>query len=190
MDTKTVIGIGLLVILVLLVYWGIYNLRQRIRTHYAPLFQMVSLAAKQEREPEPRSLNGMESMVLPLIQQDFPDFDPTLGKNQARTYITGYVGKHSQLTVHNVVIARYLNQSLQKTIVYQAAVSWRDKELVQKRYDIYSSYLLPQGEQAVAANCPNCGATLGFGEVECPYCGSRVANPMRMHWEFTHVKET
>ena len=113
-----------------------------------------------------------------------------MAKNQVRDYLNQQFGKRPEFRIHNVVIARYLNDGLQKTIVYQAAVCWRKGSLQQRRYDIFSSYLLPQGNQAVAANCPNCGATLGFGAVECAYCGSRVANPMGQHWEFTQITES
>ena len=142
-------------------------------------------------ERPPRSLSGLEPTLLPLIRRDFPDFDPTQAKNRARDHLRKSLGKKRDLQIHNVVIHNYLHDSVERTLVYQAAVSWKSGSLRdQKRYDLYETYLLPQGEGTVAANCPNCGATLGFGAVQCEYCGSRVANPMGQQWRFTQVLES
>ena len=148
------------------------------------------LSSELELEESPRSLNGCDSLLIPKILQDFPDFDITLAKTYVRNYLKDRLSKHRDLTIHNVVIAKYLPSGAQKTIVFQAALCWTESgKKVQKRYELNYTYLL-DGDTEVAANCPNCGGALGYGVNECPYCGSRVANALGNSWTFTEMKET
>ncbi len=148
-------------------------------------------ALDSDHENTPRSLNGCDSLLLPRILKDFPDFDINQAKDLLRKYLKKQLGTRPEFTVHNIAIARYLPSAAQKTIVFQAAVSYRegDKKL-QKRYDIFYAYLLPQELGGVAANCPNCGAALGYGVTVCPYCESRVANALGNSWSFTQMLES
>ena len=148
------------------------------------------LSSELELEESPRSLNGCDSLLIPKILHDFPDFDITLAKTYVRNYLKDRLSKHRDLTIHNVVIAKYLPSGAQKTIVFQAALCWTESgKKVQKRYELNYTYLL-DGDTEVAANCPNCGGALGYGVNECPYCGSRVANALGNTWTFTEMKET
>lgn len=142
-------------------------------------------------EATPRSLNGCDSLLLPQILKDFPDFDIHLAKNYAKDHIKQALGSHDTFTVHNVVIARYLPSSVQKTIVFQAAVSFSEnRKTQQKRYDLHYTYMLAGNAPHVAANCPNCGGTISFGATDCPYCGSRVVNVLGNCWKFTQLSES
>lgn len=148
------------------------------------------LSSELELEESPRSLNGCDSLLMPKILQDFPDFDVTLAKTYVRDYLKNKLANQKNLTIHNVVIAKYLPSGAQKTIVFQAALCWTESgKKVQKRYELNYTYLL-DGDTEVAANCPNCGGALGYGVNECPYCGSRVANALGNTWTFTEMKET
>lgn len=139
----------------------------------------------------PRSLNGCDTLLLPQILKDFPDFDHCMVKNYARDFLTEKLGGKSEFTIHNIVIAIYLPSAVQKTIVLQAAVSYLEKgRKAQKRYDLHYSYLVSGSTETVAANCPNCGGALGYGETVCPYCDSRVTNVMGSCWKFTQMKES
>lgn len=144
-----------------------------------------------EAEARPRSLSACDSMVIPQVLRDFPDFDSNLVKTYARDHLKKKFGKKSGFTIHNVVYSRYLPTNIQKTIVLQAAVCWRENgKKLQKRYDLHYTYLLQSNDTTVAANCPNCGATIGYGETVCAYCGSRVANVLGNTWKFTDVIES
>lgn len=144
-----------------------------------------------ETQDTPRSLSGCDSLLLPQILRDFPDFDGNLVKTYARDYLRQTFGQREGFTVHNVVIARYLPSAVQKTIVLQAAVSWLEGgKRVQKRYDLDYTYLLSGSGETVAANCPNCGGALGYGVTECPYCGSRVVSVLGNSWKFTELRES
>lgn len=139
----------------------------------------------------PRSLNGCDSLLLPQILRDFPDFDIHLAKTYARDYLRETLGSKEGFTIYNVVMARYLPSAVQKTIVMQAAVSWRENgKQAQKRFDLNYTYLLSGREKNVAANCPNCGGALGYGVTVCPYCDSRIANVLGNSWQFTEMKES
>lgn len=148
------------------------------------------LSSELELEESPRSLNGCDSLLIPQILKDFPDFDGNLAKTYVRDYLKKTLSEHPELTIHNVVIAKYLRSGAQKCIVFQAALCWTEGgKKVQKRYELHYTYLL-QGDSEVAANCPNCGGALGYGVRQCPYCDSRVANVLGNKWTFTEVKET
>ena len=156
----------------------------------ANLFQILS-QAEDLTDQSPRSLNSCDGLLLPQILRDFPDFDENLAKTYVRSYLNKQLGGHEGFTVHNIAMARYLSSGAQKTIIYQAAVSWLvSGKCRQKRYDLHYTYLLPGSSAAVAANCPNCGAALGYGARECSYCGSRVAGVLGNTWKFTELKES
>lgn len=140
---------------------------------------------------EPRSLNGCDSLLLPKILRDFPDFDPNLVKTYAKDYIEKNLREKADLKIYNIVIAKYLPSNINKTIVFQAAVSFKEGgETKQKRYDLHYTYILRTSSSSVAANCPNCGGVLGYGDIVCPYCNSRVTNVMGNTWEFTEFTQS
>ena len=173
----------------------IYCIRRKLMRFSRRIFGTANILSvikdvETEEETSPRSLNGCDSLLLPQILQDFPDYDPALAKTYAREYLLRELGNHTGFKVHNIVIARYLRSAAQKTVVFQAAVCWREQgKLLQKRYELNYTYILGQSGSSVAANCPNCGAALGYGQSECSYCGSRVANVLGNTWRFTLLRE-
>lgn len=180
-----------------LVLWiVVHSVRKKLKRFSQQVFGTADILGalediETEAETTPRSLNGCDSLLLPRIMRDFPDYDASLAKTYAREYLLKELGHHTGFTVYNIVIARYLPSAAQKTIVFQAAVSWREKDTtLQKRFDLDYAYILAQASSSVAANCPNCGAGLGYGESECAYCGSRVANVLGNTWRFTQLRES
>lgn len=179
---------------------GIYMLyhiiRNRIRSFSRRVFgrtdllgalESVNLSAQQN----PRSLNGCDSLLLPQILKDFPDFDVNQAKILIRDVLKKQYGDNEDFRIYNVVIAKYLRSGAQKTIVFQASVSWMENgRTLQKRFDIHYAYILPQSSETVAANCPNCGGAIGYGETECSYCGSRVVSILGNTWKAVQILET
>lgn len=171
-------------------------IRRKIRRFSRQVFGNADISKvlseiETEEESTPRSLNGCDSLVIPQILKDFPDFDVNLMKTYARKYLKEKLGSKPGFQIHNVVIARYLPTGLSKTIILQAALSWKENNRTsQKRYDLHYTYQVKTGSDTIAANCPNCGATLSYGVINCPYCESRVANVMGNTWEFTHLQES
>lgn len=175
---------------------AVYYIKNKIRSFSRKAFgspDLLDALAQIDSgaEDSPRSLNGCDTLLLPQILRDFPDFDASLVKSYARDFLTEKLGQNEAFTVYNVVIARYLPSAAQKTIVLQAAVSYRESgKKLQKRYDLHYRYILTGSTQSVAANCPNCGGAMGYGVTVCPYCGSRVANVLRNTWKFTEILES
>lgn len=174
---------------------GFFYIRHKVRKLTSTLFGTTDLAQtlseiSESVDDTPRSLNACENSVLPRILEDFPDFDVNLVKTYARDYLKEQFGSHREFTVYNVVLSDYRSATIQKSVVLQAAVSWEEDKKLQKRFELSYTYLLDSGSGTVAANCPNCGGTLGYGVRECPYCGSRVVNVLGNSWEFTECKET
>ena len=177
-------------------FWAaIYYIRKKLQAYSGLLFGTRNLMAavhelSQAAENPPRSLNACEGSVLPQVLRDFPDFDIGLTKERVQEYLRKELGDHLGFQIHRVVLSAYKKDSIQRTLVFQAAISWQDGRRLQKRYDIHYTYALPQGLPAVAASCPNCGGNLGFGDLECPYCGTRVVNPLKQSWAFTRLRES
>lgn len=142
-------------------------------------------------EEGPRSLNGFDALLLPQITKDFPDFDKTMAESYVRNGLKEYLKGKKNLCIHNIVIAKYERAATQKTIVYQVAASYDEGgKKHQKRYDIQYVYMIQAQGQNVAANCPNCGGAIGFGDRECPYCGSGVSCVMGNVWAIGRIDET
>lgn len=144
-----------------------------------------------EVEESPRALNGCDSLLLPRILADFPDFDVSLAKTYARNYIRENLQDRQGIIIHRIVISQYLTSSTQRTIVFQAAVAFTENgRKKQKRYDLHYCHLLSADGDTVAANCPNCGGALGYGISVCPYCQSRIVNVLGNTWQFIDIIET
>lgn len=141
-------------------------------------------------EELPRSLNGCDSILLPQILEDFPDFDITLAKTYARDELKKILAKKQHVHIHNVVIAKYFRAKVQKTIVLQAAVSHTEgSRTIQLRYELNYTYVVQGQSSTVAANCPNCGGVLTYGETVCPFCESRVTSVLSASWKFTQIQQ-
>jgi hypothetical protein len=139
---------------------------------------------------EPKSLNRCDSLLIPQILKDFPDFDVDQARSLFKDFIRQrYSGKQA-FTIHAIGISRYLRTGIQKTIVMQAAASYMNGgKKKQIRCEVDYAYHVDTASETIAANCPNCGAALGYGITVCPYCDSRVANVMGNAWKFTNLRE-
>ena len=175
-----------------------FKVRRKIRDFSETAFGTPDLMAglrsvETEAETAPRSLSGCDSILLPQILRDFPDFDVTLAKNYGKDALREHLAGKEGLRIHNIVLFRYLRSLSQKTILMQAAAEYLENgRRVQKRYDLSYSYVLQGqgGAPEAAASCPHCGGVIGFGQTECPYCGSRLAVAMLGAWKFTQIQES
>ena len=140
-------------------------------------------------DEKPKSLPNMENMILPQVLKDFPDFDLAMAKNQVRDHLMETYGKMGQFLIHNIVLAEYRHQSCKNILVFYAAVCWRKERLIQKRLSVSMEYQVVKGKRNPAINCPNCGATLGFGDLTCKYCGTRINDRRDQEWAFASIQE-
>ena len=165
-------------------HFGLFNMANKLLSKAVSEMDMSV-------EESPRALNGCDSLLLPKILADFPDFDVALAKTYARDYIKENLQERMSLAIHRIVISQYLTSTVQKTIVFQAAVAFTENgRKKQKRYDLHYCHLLSADGDTVAANCPNCGGALGYGITTCPYCQSRIVNVLGNTWQFIDIIET
>lgn len=140
---------------------------------------------------EPKSLNRCDSLLIPQIVHDFPDFAPERAKNIFRSYVKKHYKNAPDFTIYSVGMSRYLTAGLNKTIIMQAACSYtKNNKKVQIRVEADYIYSVHTDDENIASNCPNCGGAIGYGMVNCPYCGSHVSNVMSNTWEFKNIRET
>lgn len=140
---------------------------------------------------EPKSLNRCDSLLIPQIKKDFPDFAPERAKNIFRNYVKKHYAEAPDFTIYTVGMSRYLTAGLNKTIIMQAACSYtKGGKKVQIRVEADYIYSVHTADENIASNCPNCGGGIRYGEVNCSYCGSHVSNVMSNTWEFKNIRET
>ena len=127
-------------------------------------------------EEAPRSLSGGDSLYLPQILKDFPDFNLTSAKEKIRSYMQEKFAEAEAFAIHNVIISDYQRSNVEKTIVFQCAYELNEEGVKrQKRCCMHYSYRMSGEAGSYAApNCPNCGAPVAPGRTDCPYCGARL----------------
>lgn len=156
------------------------------------LMRAAQDAAKDESFSGPKSLSGGDSIFMPRILRDFPDFNLERAKSLARAELTKRLSGKPELKIHKIILHDYQRAANEKAIVFQAAVQYReDGHITQKRYCLHYAYLLPEDAgTTVAGSCPHCGAPFtSTTQTNCPYCGSLVANVLSNTWEFTDCYE-
>lgn len=154
------------------------------------LKKVVDAIQDEDREMSPKSVSGMDSVLMPKILRDFPDFDANMAKTYGREYIKKKLADKKDVTINRLVFHQYLPALSQKTIVMQASVGYEEKDRTyQTRYELHYAYVVESADETIAANCPNCGANLPFGATQCSYCGSRITNVLGNTWKFIRFHE-
>lgn len=188
-----IFGLAFFIIFVVFIFMFVSTIHKQMGT-FNILKKVLRKAVSEmdmEVDESPRALNGCDSLLLPKILADFPDFDISLAKTYARDYIRECLQDHKSLVIHRIVISQYLTSSTQRTIVFQTAVAFTESgKKKQKRYDLHYCHLLSGDGDTIAANCPNCGGALGYGITVCPYCQSRIVNVLGNTWKFIDFIET
>ena len=194
--TKTLVKLAVIAVSVIAGYFLIRSLMRGfltgmnrmgenlIRKFFKGLSQIET--ADEER---PKSLPNMESMILPQILKDFPDFDLAMTKNQVGDHLKSVYSARPGFMIHDIRLTEYRRRSVKKVVVFQAAVCWRGQKLMQKKLEVALEFQCIRGKSNPAINCPNCGATLGFGDLECKYCGTRINDRRDQEWSFTSIRE-
>ena len=119
---------GFLAVALILTVAGVL-LRNRIRAFSRRIFGRPDLlgaleALEDPAQAAPRSLNGMDRLLLPQILRDFPDFDLHQAKEAAKAYLRENLTGKEEPQIHNVVLSQYFPALVEKTMVFQAAVSF------------------------------------------------------------------
>lgn len=149
--------------------------------------------AELEAQQTPKSLAGMDSIILPRIKKDFPEFNVDVAKQDVRHELKNYLKNKRSVKIHNVVIRDYKKHKFESVIVMQAAAEYIEKDRKQqKRYNFNYVYALAgsQSETNIAAVCPNCGGPVSDTSLaNCEYCGSRLVNLIEQSWKVKEIIE-
>ena len=182
-------GCGLLT-----VFGGVLWIRRAtrgVRERIGYIKDALDEAIAADKEPEkPRSLSSLESVVLPKILKDFPDFNPKVFAERVRRdarlyYESGVQGKQlytddatetfkedfedrlpgdvaGGIEVHRVTIAAYDGATRKKLLTCQASVGYTDKTEIPRERRLILVYV------AGYADDPE-SPIKGFN---CPNCGA------------------
>lgn len=245
----TALAIGGLVILGAVFVWvairSFRNLIQRLGQSVPGLLidalkKDISSGEYARRMQEPVSLSGMDRLVAPQIQADFPELNldelkaraerlarstlesiniqdltgltehSALYDAQVRHHIenldsTGLRERFSGITIHRTVISDYQKQSGTCRIRFQLAVGANYRKMdrngtivaghdgiTQFKAELESLYIQDRDQlpspsiEALAFNCPNCGAPIPMlGDKTCAYCGSAIEPVNIRVWTFS-----
>lgn len=172
-------------------YLGVRRATRGMRERFGVLKRALDEAIAADREPEkPRSLSSMESVVLPKILKDFPEFNPRVFAERVRLdaktyYESGAQGKvlykddatetfkadfetrlpkevSGGIDVHRASIAAYDNATRKKILTCQAAVGFSDKTGTPRERRLVLCYI------AGYADDPE-SPVVGYN---CPNCGA------------------
>ena len=162
-----------------------------VRERIGYIKDAIDEAIAADKEPEkPRSLSSLESVVLPKILKDFPDFNARIFaervRRDAKTYYeSGLTGKQlftddateafreefedrlpddvgGDIRIHRVTIAAYDNAARKKILTCQASVGYTDKTETTRERRLILTYI------AGYADDPE-SPVMGFN---CPNCGA------------------
>ena len=160
---------------------------------------------EEEIAATPRSLSGMDSLLLPKIARDFPEFS----WNEWRVRIEDAVraeseGKSADGTakLYKTVIARYHKNEGTCSILAETNASYLPVDesgnaMPLRKQSVFETELIyvqdadkVQGK-AFGVNCVNCGAPVKMlGQKSCPYCGTGL-EPINLRvWTIASVRET
>lgn len=153
-------------------------------------FQNAELEAQQT----PKSLSGMDSIILPRIKKDFPEFNVDVAKQDVRRELKNYLKNKQSVKIHNVVIRDYKKHQFESVIVMQASAEYMENSRkLQKRYNFNYVYALvgSTSEGNIAAVCPKCGGPIADTRLtNCEYCGSRLVNLIEQSWKVKDIVES
>ena len=150
--------------------------------------------AQLESQQTPKSLSGMDSILLPKIKKDFPEFNVDVAKNDVRQELKKYLKNKQSVKIHNVVIRDYKKHKFESVIVMQASAEYiENSRKLQKRYNFNYIYTLAGSlsDTNIAAVCPNCGGPVSDTSLaNCEYCGSRLVNLIEQSWKVKDIVES
>ena len=183
-----VVGIILYYLFRLLLHRAVAGFRQAGNHLINSFFHGLANLDTKDQE-RPKSLPNIESMILPQVLRDFPDFDLSMAKNQVKDTLEKQYIRQPGFRIHNIALVEYRTRSMKHSLVFQASVCWREQRLLQKKLEVCMEFQVVHDRKNPAITCPNCGATLGFQDLECKYCGTRINDARDQEWAFASVKE-
>lgn len=197
--------LGGMLIMAIVVIVIVYKVAKKLKTVKREVKKMSKMAfgteniiegfqkAELDAQQTPKSLSGMDSIILPRIKKDFPDFNVDVAKSDVRRELKNYLRNKQSVKIHNVVIRDYKKHKFESVIIMQASAEYIEgSRKLQKRYNFNYVYALAGSlsETNIAAVCPNCGGPVSNTSLaECEYCGSRLVNLIEQSWKVKDISE-
>ena len=184
--------IGGAVVAALAIALLVFRVRRGMKKYLGTADLKKILGSQELEDTEPRSISGGDSIYLPLILRDFPDFNLDRAKDLVREELKGQFGSRPDFRIHRVALSDYHKTPNERVIVFQASLQYREEgTLLQKKYSVQYAWLMKEtGGAELAVNCPNCGAPItDIRRSVCPYCGSQVFNITGNSWKFISLAE-
>lgn len=172
-----------------------------------------------ENASTPISLSGGDSIYLPKIIKDFPDYHRDIMETKVKDflfqYYSGVSSKEMDVTenvkrqldsdyslnkrgvgykdimVHDAAICGYEKGVEQATVYYQVAGEYtKNNKKVQTKYSVSLVYLFKDTEfDGVAVRCNYCNAPLDSESATCCYCGAQVIRNIEKVWKINEYKK-
>ncbi len=218
-------AISPLAAVLLLILFILYLIRRARKSAAGQMLRELNSALKTSRVTEeeiaatPRSLSGMDSVYLPKIMRDFPEFSWDEWRTKIEEAVLSRIRDRNG-RVYQTVISRYTKDGGVCRIVAETSASYypekdeapenlrgvgqihvirdgKKEQSLLKRQAVFETDLIYvqnaekiQGK-AIGLNCPNCGAPLTrLGDKHCPYCGTSVVPVNLKVWRIGDIRET
>lgn len=191
MTALIIIGVILLILLVVF-----FSIRSAIMSFFHRATGMSAgslrnLIDQAQAEDPPKSVSGGDSIFLPRILKDFPDFSLITAKEEVRKRIEQETASAEGLRIHAIAISDYRTAGVESEIVFQCSFEIVEGGVKkQKRYCLHYVFAA-EGKNAYAGmTCPNCGAPIRSTSAKrCEYCDCRLVNVTAASWKFTRIYE-
>lgn len=156
----------------------------------------LSSVTEDEIRNTPKSVSGMTSIYLPVLQRDFPELNYEEFKNMAVNELKKQLSlSYDSFIIHRTELYRYSKSQGTCTAVFQSSVEYQADGLKnQTRYNTHMVYVqnsdLSEEEDSFSTTCPNCGAPITrLGHMSCEYCGSAIVPVNVKVWKFLKTEE-
>jgi VCBS repeat-containing protein len=155
-------------------------------------------SADMAAQHTPKSVSGGDSIFLPRIMRDYPQFNADLAKSIVEDNIREkYGAEHfADLKVHRTAISYYKNKYGSSTIKFQTAFQYaadmgkKGRRILQQKAETKYTFRVrdKDGGTNAALRCGHCGAPVArLGDKSCGYCGSEVILDLVQAWEITGI---
>jgi hypothetical protein len=164
------------------------------------LFELIRMvkSADMTAQITPKSVSGGDSIFLPRILRDYPQFNADFAKGKIENHIRGkYGAEHfADLKIHRTAISYYKNKYGSSTIKFQTAFQYTSDEgkkgrrISQHKAETKYTFRVrdKDGGTNAALRCGHCGAPVArLGDKSCAYCGSEVILDIEQAWEITGI---
>lgn len=156
----------------------------------------LSSVTEDEIRNTPKSVSGMTSIYLPVLQRDFPELNYDEFKNMAVNELKKQLSlSYDSFIIHRTELYRYSKAQGTCTAVFQSSVEYQSDGLKnQTRYNTHMVYVqnsdLSEEDDSFSTTCPNCGAPITkLGHMNCEYCGSAIVPVNVKVWKFLKAEE-